>query len=220
MFKRGEMRPEFEAAAFKLKPGEVSDIVETEDGYHLIQMIERRGEYINVRHILLIPQVSTGNLAQAKNLLDSVATLVNLKKMTFGEAVIKFSDDPSKNNGGLMINQSTGDSKFEVSQLDPKIFFVIDKLKEGECSAAVIFKTDRGKDEYRLYFLKERTSPHKANLENDYAKIQEIALDQKRTTIMNDWYANKAGKTYIRINTPYNECKFHHDWFKKEEIKK
>jgi peptidyl-prolyl cis-trans isomerase SurA len=220
MFKRGEMRPEFEAAAFKLKPGEVSDVVETEDGYHIIQMIERRGEYINVRHILLQPQVSTANLTEAKDLLDSVANLIMLKKLTFAEAVVKFSDDPSKNNGGLMINQATGDSKFELSQLDPKIFFVIDKLKVGEISAAVIYKTDRGKDEYRLYFLKERTAPHKANLENDYAKIQEIALNQKRTTIMNDWYANKAAKTYIRINPPYNECKFQYGWFKQEETKK
>ena len=143
MFKRGEMRPEFEAAAFKLKPGETSDIVETEDGYHIIQMIERRGEYINVRHILLQPKVSALNLSKSKILLDSISDLIIQKKITFAEAVIRFSDDPSKNNGGLLINPATGDSKFEVSQLDPKIFFIIDKLKVGEISSSAIFKTER-----------------------------------------------------------------------------
>ena len=214
MFKRGEMRPEFEAAAFKLKPGETSDIVETEDGYHIIQMIERRGEYVNVRHILLQPKVSPENLNKSKIFLDSISDLILQKKMTFAEAVARFSDDPSKNNGGLMINSITGESKFEVSQLDPKIFFIIDKLKVGEISSPVIFKTDRGKEEYRVYFLKERTIPHKANLENDYAKIQAMALDKKSAGIMEAWTADKAAKTYIRIIDPYNKCKFQQNWIK------
>ena len=212
MFKRGEMRPEFEAAAFRLKPGETSDIVETEDGFHIIQMIERRGEYINVRHILLQPKVSVLNLNKAKILLDSVSDLIVQKKMTFADAVIRFSDDPSKNNGGLLINPGTGDSKFVVSQLDPKIFFIIDKLKVGEVSNPVIFKTDRGKEEYRLYYLKERTLPHKANLENDYARIQDLALEQKRIGVMETWSADKAAKTYIRILQPYDQCKFQQPW--------
>jgi peptidyl-prolyl cis-trans isomerase SurA len=212
MFKRGEMRPEFEAAAFKLKPGETSDIVETEDGYHIIQLIERRGEYINVRHILLQPKVSAYNLNKAKIFLDSISDLIMQKKITFADAVIRFSDDPSKNNGGLLINPATGDSKFIVSQLDPKIFFVIDKLKVGETSTAVIFKTERGKEEYRLYYLKERTLPHKANIENDYAKIQELALENKRMAAMEIWCEDKAAKTFIRIIEPYNKCQFQQKW--------
>jgi peptidyl-prolyl cis-trans isomerase SurA len=212
MFKRGDMRPEFEAAAFKLKPGEVSDIVETEDGFHLIQMIERRGEYINVRHILIQPKVSALNMSKSKTLLDSVSDLIKQKKMTFADAVIRFSDDPSKNNGGLLVNQATGDTKFESSQLDPKIFFVIDKLKVGEISNPSIFKTERGKEEYRLYFLKERTLPHKANLENDYSRIQELAMDKKRIKAAETWTADKAAKTYIRIIEPFDKCKFQRDW--------
>ena len=113
-----------------------------------------------------------------------------------------------------MINPATGDSKFEVSQLDPKIFFVIDKLKVGEISSPVIFKTERGKEEYRLYYLKERTLPHKANLEKDYARIQEIALEKKRSGAMETWTADKATKTYIRVNEPYNKCKFQQAWIK------
>ena len=214
MFRRGEMRPEFEAAAFKLKPGEISDVVETEDGFHLIQMIERRGEYINVRHILLQPKVSPENLMKAKIFLDSVATLVRLKKMTFPDAVIRFSDDPSRNNGGLLINAATGDSKFEASQLDPKILFLIDKLDVGSISDPMVYKTDRGKEEYRLYYLLERTQPHKANLETDYAKIQELALEKKRMRTAETWVADKAAITYIRIIEPYNKCNFQHEWVK------
>jgi peptidyl-prolyl cis-trans isomerase SurA len=215
MFKRGDMHLEFEAAAFKLKPGEISDVVETEDGFHLIQMIERKGEYINVRHILLQPKVSLASMTHSRSILDSVANLIEQKKMTFAEAVIRFSDDPSRNNGGLMINPTTGTSKFEASQLDPKVFFVIDKLKVGDISSPVLYKTDRGQEEYRLYYLKSRTFPHKANMEEDYAKIHEMALDQKKTDIMNNWIKERIGKTYISIDEEYQRCPFQRNWTKK-----
>jgi peptidyl-prolyl cis-trans isomerase SurA len=214
MFKRGEMRSAFEAAAFKLKPGEVSEIVETEDGYHLIQMIERRGDYINVRHILLQPKVSLANLNMARNLLDSVATLVIARQMTFEQAVLKFSDDPSKTNGGIMINGMTGDTKFETSQLDPKIFFVVDKLKKGEISAPVL-NTDRGKQDYRIYCLISRSNPHKANLEDDYAKIQQWALDQKKMETVNNWIQKQIEGTFVYITEGYQDCPFQRKWNKK-----
>lgn len=213
MFKRGEMRPEFEAAAFKLKPGEVSDIVETEDGFHLIQMIERRGEYINVRHILLQPKVSPVNLNKAKVTLDSISSLIQMKKLTFDDAVVRYSDDPSKNNGGLMINQQTGNSKFESSQVDPKIFFVIDKLKVGEISSPVL-TTDRGKQDYRIYYLKSRTNPHKANLEEDYARIQLIALESKKMNVIDEWITNKLNTTYVAIMDDFRNCTFQRKWIK------
>ena len=215
MFKRGDMRIEFEAAAFKLKPGEISDIVETEDGFHIIQMIERKGEYINVRHILLQPKVSLASMTRAKAILDSVGSLIEQKKITFADAVIRFSDDPTRNNGGLIINPVTGTSKFEASQLDPKIFFVIDKLKVGDISAPVLFKTERGKEEYRLYYLKTRTVPHKANLEEDYAKIHEMALSEKKMNTMNDWIKERIVKTFISIDEEYRKCPFQREWIKK-----
>ncbi|MEI6883143.1 MAG: peptidylprolyl isomerase [Bacteroidota bacterium] len=218
MFKRGDMRPEFDAASFKLKtPGEVSDVVETEDGFHLIQLIERRGEYINVRHILLQPQVSMANLNKAKLSLDSVALLITSKKMKFDEAVLKYSDDPSKNNGGLLINNVSGNTRFEssqLSQLDPKVFFVVDKLKVGEISAPVLMKTDRGKQEYRIYYLKDRTSPHRANLENDYARIQTMALNQKKEKTVNNWVGEKLPGTYVRIDDEYKNCEFTRKWIR------
>ena len=213
MFKRGEMRPEFEAAAFKLKPGEVSDIVETEDGFHLIQMIERRGEYINVRHILLQPKVSPVNLSKAKVFLDSVTNLIVKKKITFDQAVISFSDDPTRLSGGLMVNQATGNSKFEANQVDAKVFFVIDKLKVGELSAPVP-TTERGKQDYRVYYLKSRTNPHKANLADDYARIQEMALEKKKESLVDEWISNKMKTTYVSIIGDYRNCTFQRKWIK------
>ncbi len=216
MFKRGDMRIEFEAAAFKLKPAEISDIVETEDGFHIIQMIERKGEYINVRHILLQPKVSMASMTRAKNILDSVGSLIEQKKITFADAVIRFSDDPSRNNGGLIINPVTGTSKFEAKELDPKIFFVIDKLKVGDISAPVLYKTDRGKEQYRLYYLKTRTVPHKANIQDDYAKIHQMALEEKKMDAMNSWIKERIGKTYISIDEEYRNCTFQREWIKKQ----
>ncbi|MEI7980645.1 MAG: peptidylprolyl isomerase [Bacteroidota bacterium] len=213
MFKRGEMRPEFEAAAFRLKPGEISDIVETEDGFHLIQMIERRGEYINVRHILLQPKVSTVNLAKAKVFLDSVSALIIKKQITFEEAVVRFSDDPGKNNGGMMINSVSGNTRFEMSQLDPKIFFVVDKLKVSDISAPVL-STDRGKQDYRIYFLKARTNPHKANLDEDYSRIQQLALDKKKMEVIDEWITLRINSTFIKIMESYRNCSLQRKWLK------
>jgi peptidyl-prolyl cis-trans isomerase SurA len=216
MFKRGDMRIEFEAAAFKLKPGEISDIVETEDGFHIIQMIERKGEYINVRHILLQPKVSMASMARAKNILDSVGGLIEQKKITFGDAVVKYSDDPNRNNGGLIINPVTGTSKYDIKELDPKIFFVIDKLKVGDISAPVLYKSERGKEQYRLYYLKTRTVPHKANMQDDYAKIHQMALEEKKMDAMNTWMNERIGKTYISIDEEYRKCTFQREWIKKQ----
>jgi len=213
MFQRGEMRPQFEAAAFKLKPGEVSDIVETEDGFHIIQMIERRGDYVNVRHILVQPKVSPLELNNAKIYLDSIADMIQSKKISFEDAVVQFSDDPSKNNGGMLINPASGNTKFEIDQVDPKIFFVIDKLKEGEISTPVKWE-ERGKRHFRIYYLKSRSVPHYANLEEDYARIQLWTLDKKKLEIIEQWIDKKAGESYIEIMPPYRDCTFERQWVK------
>lgn len=211
MFQRGDMRPQFEAAAFRLKPGEVSDIVETDDGFHLIQMIERRGDFINVRHILVQPKVSPVELSQAKLFLDSIAGLIQSGQITFDKAVTRFSDDPSKNNGGMLVNEGSGNSRFEIDQLDPKVFFVIDKLKEGDISAPVKWQ-DRGKEMFRIYYLKSRTSPHYANLDQDYARIQQWTMDKKKYEVIQEWIGEKAVQTYIQIMPPCSECAFEGKW--------
>jgi peptidyl-prolyl cis-trans isomerase SurA len=212
MFGRGEMFPEFEAAAFALEKEQVSEIVKTEAGYHILQLIERRGELANVRHILLRPKVSAADLAKARVELDSIAGLIEKGEYTFEEAVLKFSDDPSRNNNGLLINPMTNSSLFEADQLDPRVFFVIDKLEVGEMSAPVQFVNNDGKDAYRILKLKERTEPHQANLRQDYDKIQNWALEQKKHRALRKWVDEKVKNTYLKINDEYKHCAFLESW--------
>jgi peptidyl-prolyl cis-trans isomerase SurA len=212
MFGRGEMYPAFEAAAFSLEKGSVSEIVETEAGFHIIQMIERRGEYVNARHILLRPKVSPVDLAKAKVALDSITALIETKTYTFEEAVVKFSDDPSKNNGGLMINPMTGNTSFEADQLDPKVFFVVDKLEPGEISIPVQFQTDDARDAYRILYLKKRTEPHSANLKQDYDKLKALAMEEKKGDIIGKWIKDKAQQTYVKVTGGYDGCNFINSW--------
>ncbi len=213
LYGRGELYPEFEAIAFKLKKGEVSEIVETEAGFHIIQFIERRGEYVNVRHILLRHKVSPEELLQAKLKLDTVALLIKSDSLTFDEAVIKYSDDPSKNNGGLLINPMTGTTRFEAAQLDPSVSFVIDKLKVGQISQPVLMETEDKREAYRILYLKRRTLPHRANLEEDYNIIQDWAQQDKQQKAFSEWVKRKVKKTYVNIIDKYKDCEFDNEWF-------
>lgn len=209
---RGQLYPEFEAIAFKLKEGEVSNVVETEAGYHIIQMIERKGDFINVRHILLVPKVSPMDLLKARNELDSIADLIQADSITFEEAVIQFSEGENVNNKGFLLNPYTGSTTFEAEQLDPQVSFVIEKMSVGEISSPVPMKTDEQKDAYRLLKLVEKTDPHRANLKNDYSRIQEWALQQKQMEVINDWINEKAREIYVRIIPTYRDCQFHNNW--------
>ena len=211
---RGSFVPEFENAAFELKKNEVSPIIETKFGYHILQLIERKGEYVNIRHILLQPKVKSSDLIKAKNFLDSVKTLLDKKQLKFDDAALQFSDDPSKNNGGIMVNPQSGNSKFEIDQLDPTIFFVIDKIKPGDVSIPVIMKNEEGKQAYRLLYLKSRSEPHRATLKNDYNRIQDAALQEKKNKIVTEWTNDKISKTYIHITDDYKDCSFKRKWIK------
>ena len=213
---RGQLYPEFEGVAFKLQEGEISNIVETEAGYHIIQMIERKGDFINVRHILLTPKVSPLDLLEARNQLDSIAQLIRADSITFDEAVNRFSDADDKNSGGLLINPYTMGTSFEPEQLDPQVSFTIEKMKVGEVSNPVPMKTEDQKDAYRILLLKEKTLPHRANLHDDYSRIQEWALQQKKMTAIDDWVDDKTKDTYIRIIEAYQTCSFDHEWVLKK----
>lgn len=209
---RGQLYPEYEAAAFGLKKDEVSDIIKSKAGYHIIQLIERRGDQINTRHILLMPKISDVDIAMASRQLDSVAGLINDKKMTFEDAATKFSDDPGKINGAMMVNQNTGNTRFLANQLDPKVFFAIDKMKVGDVSRPIPMVNDEGKQSLNIFTLISRTQPHRANLKDDYSTIQEWALNKKRADTINKWIADKISKTYFRINENYQDCNFQHSW--------
>lgn len=212
---RGQLYPEFEGVAFKLQEGEISNIVETEAGYHVIQMIERKGDFINVRHILLIPKVSPLDLLEARNELDSIAQLIRADSITFEYAVENFSDSDDKNSGGLLINPYSMGTTFEPEQLDPQVSFTIEKMKVGEISNPVPMKTDEQKDAYRILLLKEKTQPHRANMHDDYSRVQEWALQQKKRKTIDKWINDQSRETYVRIIDTYQDCQFDNQWVAK-----
>lgn len=210
---RGELYPEFEAVAFKMKPGDVSDIVESEAGYHIIQGVERRGDFVRVRHILIKPKVSPVELAEARNFLDSIAQLIRQDSITFEDAVQKFSTDASKVNGGILINPNSGRTQWSVDELDPKVFFIIDKMSVNEISTPILMQDEKGEDAYRILQLKSRSQPHRANLEEDYDYIQNLAMQMKQQETIIEWIKNNAKKSYININEKYDDCAFEQSWF-------
>ena len=216
LFGRGEMFPEFEAAAFNLKtPDQVSNVIETKAGYHILQLIERRGDFVNVRHILLMPKVSPYELQKAKLYLDSVLVIIKDSSMNFEKAALKYSDDPSRNNGGIMVNPNGGNSKFGADDIDPSLFFIIDKMKVGDISNPIVMNDNDGKQAFRIVYLKSRSSAHRANLKDDYDKIQNATLERIKGNAIKKWISDKIEKTYIKFYDNYKDCKFENVWVKK-----
>lgn len=215
-FGRGELYPEYEAAAFKLKEGEISDIVESKAGFHIIQLIERKGDYINTRHILLQTKPSPIDLENARIKLDSILVQIRNGDITFENAAIKYSDDPGKANGGVIINPYTGTTWFEMEQLEPQESFVINKLDVGQISSPVPTQTEEGKDAYRLIKLKSRSEPHRANLIDDYSLITEWALKMKKEQKIREWVNKNVENAYIMVIDDYKSCEFEYNFFPAE----
>lgn len=214
-FERGSMVPEFEAAAFTLKPGEISPVIETKYGFHLLQLVERRGDQINIRHILLQPETDDKALGISVNLLDSLSKKINAGELSFDEAAQKFSDDEeTRNNGGLMINPETNTTKLSPDKIDRLLFFQVDSMKIGRISAPLIMNTTDGKSAYRIVVLKSRTQPHKANMKDDYQKIQEVATSEKQNKAMSEWVERKTKSTYIQFNENNSQCPILEHWKK------
>ncbi|MCR5036267.1 MAG: peptidylprolyl isomerase [Bacteroidales bacterium] len=209
---RGDYVPEFEAAAFALKDGEISEVIETEYGFHIIQLIERRGDYINVRHILRTLKVSPEALQQAYDELDHIASLIRNDSITFDEAVKTYSDEADKVNGGLLVNELDGSTMFAAEDLDQQVSVVINRLQVGEVSDPVPMKTSDGKDAYRLLIIKKKTTPHRANLKDDYALIQQWTMQKQRQDAINKWIQAKSSKAYVKICDEYKDCDFQFDW--------
>lgn len=212
---RGTFVPEFDRIAFKMKEGDISEVFETDYGFHILELFERRGEQYSGRHILLIPKISDQDLKKSKLFLDSVYQLIEKGEYTFEEAAKDFSDDKeSKFSGGLIYNQNTASSKFEMSELDKQLFVVIDKMEIGDISKPAFMQTQDGKQAYRLVKLKSISDPHQANLKEDYQLIQNMATSEIRNKKITNWIKEKTESTYISLSDEYKECPSISDWIK------
>ncbi|HKC67971.1 MAG TPA: peptidylprolyl isomerase, partial [Bacteroidia bacterium] len=215
---RGQFVPEFEAVAFRLKPGEISEIFESAFGYHFIQLIARRGEVVDVRHILVTARVSSQDILDAKTELDTIYQKIMDGKISFCNACSKYSDDKdTKNNCGTMQNQAAGSTKFEIEelgQIDQNLVFMLEKMKPGEISKPLINQGQQGdtKQSFRIIYLKTRSEPHKANLKDDYQRMQNLAQIHKQKSIVDAWVNKKLKSIYVRIDDDYKNCNFTHNW--------
>ncbi|HJM15879.1 MAG TPA: peptidylprolyl isomerase [Flavobacteriales bacterium] len=214
---RGELVPEFESASFALKGNQISEVIETQFGYHIIQLIERRGETVNVRHILLKPKVSSASLLEAKTQLKKVEDLIKSGEITFEDAARFHSDDVSKNNGGLLINPQSGSSLFTVEELPLNIRYSADRMNEGDVSSVSQFVMDDGKKAYRIIKVTRKLKEHSANLIDDFSLINDAALNAKKQQKISEWVTEKIKITYIRFDYDYNNCDVLKKWKKNYE---
>ena len=223
---KGEFAPEFENVAFNLHEGEISEVVETQFGFHIIQLIERRGDYVNCRHILMTAKVPVEALEKAQQELDSAARLIRNGDMTFEEACMKFSEDDSKTNGGYLVNPIAGGYAISIQDIQElenyngfqelkNLAFVINRLGEGMVSDPLPMVTNDNQDAFRLVMVKKVVPSHKANLTDDYSLIQSWALNKKNQEVISTWIRNKAKKAFIRIDEDFADCDFQFEWEKK-----
>lgn len=209
---KAQLVPEYAAVAFNLNdPKKVSKIVESEFGFHIIQLIEKRGDRINTRHILLRPKVADADLIDAVNRLDSLRTdMVDNNKFTFEEAVAVISQDKNtRNNRGIMVNEQSGSTKFQMSELPQEIAKVVSTMQPGDVSKAFIMKDPKtNQDIVAIAKLTARTESHRANLADDFQSIKDMYENAKRNEILTNWLSKKIKDTYIRVEEGWRDCDF------------
>ncbi len=214
---RGELVPEFAGAAFSLKPGEISDVVKTEYGYHIIQMVEMRGEQALLRHILIKPQADNASLTKAQNLLDSIRAEIMKDSISFEKAALYYStDEESRLNNGIVANPYTGSTKFEIDQIEPSYLKVLKELTVGEVSKPFMAVDMVGNPIYVVVKLNANSEPHVANLKDDYNRIQDMTLSHKQKNELDKWVAEKQASSFIKVEKEYQSCSFDFNgWIKK-----
>lgn len=216
---RGVLDPTFAGVAFNLTdPKKISKIVETEFGYHIIQLIDRRGDRINVRHILLKPKISADAVAKTEARLDSVANDIRAGKFTFEAAASVISDDKdTKNNNGLMANSlnNVRTSRFAMRQLPTEVARVVDTLQVNQVSAPFTMVNSKGKMVCAIVKLKSRIDEHRASISEDFQALKDVVLNHRREQILNEWIGKKIKETYVRMLPRYREYKYEYDgWVK------
>lgn len=213
---RGMMVPEFEAVAFKLKPGEVSEVFETPYGFHFIQLIARKGELVDLRHLLIIPKIQNIDVYKAKQKADSIYHAIESGSLSFEKAAQLFSDDKdTRQNSGIMVNPATSSVKWsveDISKLDQNLVVVFEKMKNGEITQPIQYVTPDNKPAFRIIKLNHITLPHRANIKDDYQKLAQLAQLDKQKKMIKKWIAQKSAMTYIKIDNDLYHCHFSSYW--------
>ncbi|MBT29543.1 MAG: peptidylprolyl isomerase [Thalassobius sp.] len=204
---RGELVPEFEATALRIEPGEIADPVESEFGFHLIQLLERRGNRFRARHILVRPKSNADDLKNTVAFMDSIRNMIQLDTMTFEEAAKEHSDDQeTRSNAGFFKDNTTGSSFVSTESLDPVIFFTVDTMKVGNITAPQQFRTDDGKAAVRIIYYNNYIPPHYANLKEDYQKLYVATMNNKRGEVIDKWLQTAKSQVFIEIDPEYDKC--------------
>ncbi|MEO9872467.1 peptidylprolyl isomerase [Ekhidna sp.] len=205
-YSRGELAPEYEAASLSMSPGEISMPVETQFGYHVIQLLEKRGNTYKTKHILISPQPNQEDYKRAENYIDSIRTLITLDSITFQSAAKEHSDDQQTSSAGGYFQDETGALRIPAEQLDPNIFFTIDTMKIGNITKPLRFQKEDGSYAFRIIYYNNKIAPHQANLNDDYQKIAAASLAQKRNLKISNWFDKARGNVFIEVDPEYDYC--------------
>ncbi|TVP45717.1 MAG: peptidylprolyl isomerase [Mongoliibacter sp.] len=207
-FRRGELAPEYEATALGLRPGEISEPIETQFGFHMIQLLERRGNTYNSRHILIRPLPSEDDIKKAERYLDSLRQQIIDKKIEFSKAAKNHSDDrPTSDNGGFFSDPQNQSNRLTLRTLeDPVLYFTLDSMKVGTITSPMRFEDEREGTKVRILYYKDRFAAHRANMTDDYEKLKAAARRKKEDTILSGWFVKAKEDVFIDIDPSYDRC--------------